>query len=1310
MKEQREKKYIALVVLLCFLFSIVMPAAVLAQDTDSSNVPGPLDIKGHWAENQITNWVERGLAKGYQDGNFIPNKTITRAEFITLINRAFGMNKSETVSSSDVQLTDWFYNEFCKAKAAGYISGYQDGTMKPNNSISRQEVAAIISKLLGMEECDKLEAVLKSFSDKDSMPQWSKNAIASISTKGFMNGYPDKSFQPSKSITRAEAIATLDRVVGNLYTVDGVNGPEEGLNTISGNATINNSYATLQNTKITGNLILADGIGEGEVTLRNVEVIGDTYIKGGTDSIYLYDCSLNGVIVNKAVKLVSKGSTNIRRVRVNENVILDGNFAAVEVKDPGKVIELDKNGEIETLNLYAKAEIKGKGKIKTANIYTNGVVIEKKPQKTVVAKGFTAKVNNKVLKEGTYFGSSGGGGGGGRSSSGGGSGDDSDDDTKDVSLDKDGNKLVADLPASDEKVKIKTKVQFSEDEEPIQLNIEFPEGIEEGSSITIEKPADAITPASGIPFLGLDITLKGIPENQKVKVELPIPEGLNKDNAGAYHHSGQVWEYREAKVVSGKLVFETTLSPVAVAEKVGVPSELTAKYDKETGDVTLEWKEVANADGYKVYKDEEKPLDVNVVKYIDGNVASGEHTYYVKAYDERGNVKFESAKSNVVKVKVEEGPAEPIEVKRDDKSVTQDPGPTGGELTFKFDSKAKKLTISNGEVPYVEKAKDGFPPTSGNWIGVAIDLPTGVDVGSTIKFNGKDITLSAQEQERKELWYYFKANDKGATHTITIEWSEAYLPEVITIETQNLTFEAPVPTKELDNAKLGYFKVTNNSLQEGKDYKEKEDILYITKQSIEKNGATIPSGKYKDKKAIELKMYDEDDIPVDLSLDKSPNTYFKIGEEVDWEAHENNTDATFWINNDTYYNKLTTVAGYAEVGWVKAYVKVVDELPADTVEASIDNVVAKNGKLIITLVAKPTVVPEENDFIASISINGADASKLALEDFEYDDNVTVSYKFTPIVKEAIEQSVVVAVKLGDGKTVNAEAFIVPVFQEYALTINNNPDVGYITVTGSVYSVTGSVYEVTNAVYGVTDTVYFIEERGVSVNAIPDDSYKFVNWLYEEKEVKNNPFEFGMPANNVTLIANYDRVDIDVNKDELKYVIYEAKKKVKEKTQLGEAVAELENAIKKAQIIIDNEATQKQVNTGVTELIQAMQKFDKSVNHTEGTNAVTINKLPLISFDGYVTVTGSVYSHSVTDKVYSVTDAVYGPTDTFYFITGSEVTVEAIPGDSYKLINWLYEGEEPEPEPGSKKEDNKYIIEYLDRDVVLTTEFKEFKPE
>ena len=82
----------------------------------------------------------RRLHRGLPDGTFKPDNSITRAEFVTLVNKAFNMTAKAEIDFTDVPAGAWYYGEVAKAKAAGYIGGYPDNTMRPDNPISRQEL------------------------------------------------------------------------------------------------------------------------------------------------------------------------------------------------------------------------------------------------------------------------------------------------------------------------------------------------------------------------------------------------------------------------------------------------------------------------------------------------------------------------------------------------------------------------------------------------------------------------------------------------------------------------------------------------------------------------------------------------------------------------------------------------------------------------------------------------------------------------------------------------------------------------------------------------------------------------------------------------------------------------------------------------------------------------------------------------------------------------------------------------------------------------------------------------------------------
>lgn len=164
------------------------------------------DISGHWAENAIVRFQSAGYIKGYPDGTFRPNKFVTRAEFVTIQNSAFGVTGGGAASFKDVKTSDWFYGAVGTAVSNGYVKGYPDNTFKPQKSITRAEAAVMLYSYLGGTPGSS-----SNFADAGQIPAWAKNAVDFLSAKGYISGYPDGTFKPSKYITRAETVIIMDK-------------------------------------------------------------------------------------------------------------------------------------------------------------------------------------------------------------------------------------------------------------------------------------------------------------------------------------------------------------------------------------------------------------------------------------------------------------------------------------------------------------------------------------------------------------------------------------------------------------------------------------------------------------------------------------------------------------------------------------------------------------------------------------------------------------------------------------------------------------------------------------------------------------------------------------------------------------------------------------------------------------------------------------------------------------------------------------------------------------------------------------------
>lgn len=147
---------------------------------------------------------------GYPDGTVQPKGEITRAEACTIFFRLLTDSSrdyyfSKTNDYTDVNAGDWFNNAISTLSNAGIVTGYNDGTFRPNQPITRGEMAKIIANFANLNKGTK------SFTDLSG--HWSKSYVELAAGNGWIAGYPDGSFRPDQKITRAETVTMINRVL-----------------------------------------------------------------------------------------------------------------------------------------------------------------------------------------------------------------------------------------------------------------------------------------------------------------------------------------------------------------------------------------------------------------------------------------------------------------------------------------------------------------------------------------------------------------------------------------------------------------------------------------------------------------------------------------------------------------------------------------------------------------------------------------------------------------------------------------------------------------------------------------------------------------------------------------------------------------------------------------------------------------------------------------------------------------------------------------------------------------------------------------
>jgi len=162
---------------------------------------------------------------GFEDGTVRPNTSITRAETAMIIFRLLEDEVKFTPIVGhfwDVDNSNWYAQAINYLAHVGVLQGYPDGAFRPNSTISRAELAAMMSRFFAAST-----TVTNSFTD--IAPQhWAVDYINSAYSRGWILGYGDSTFRPDNAITRAETITLINRVLGRVPNPETINASLDG--------------------------------------------------------------------------------------------------------------------------------------------------------------------------------------------------------------------------------------------------------------------------------------------------------------------------------------------------------------------------------------------------------------------------------------------------------------------------------------------------------------------------------------------------------------------------------------------------------------------------------------------------------------------------------------------------------------------------------------------------------------------------------------------------------------------------------------------------------------------------------------------------------------------------------------------------------------------------------------------------------------------------------------------------------------------------------------------------------------------------
>lgn len=213
------------------ILNFYYPGTVLTNQAWAAPVPEPApvptpsslfsDIQGHWAQSEIIVMTEIGIAGGVTEDSFAPNDSVTRAQFAAFLIRSLRIAEANSATGSfgDVNSSAWYYGAVEAARAAQLVGGYPDGSFRPNQAITRKEIAVMVVRALAFQAATPVsltspEVVLAArFTDWNFIAAWARGAVAQAVEANIVNGREGRRFAPQENASRAEAVVMLKRML-----------------------------------------------------------------------------------------------------------------------------------------------------------------------------------------------------------------------------------------------------------------------------------------------------------------------------------------------------------------------------------------------------------------------------------------------------------------------------------------------------------------------------------------------------------------------------------------------------------------------------------------------------------------------------------------------------------------------------------------------------------------------------------------------------------------------------------------------------------------------------------------------------------------------------------------------------------------------------------------------------------------------------------------------------------------------------------------------------------------------------------------
>lgn len=327
------------------------------------------DVQGHWGEKAIERWSGYNIVNG-SDGQFRPNDSLTRGELAVIIANLLKLDKTAENPFSDLGQT-WYTDAILKCYAAGIFSGDEAGTVRPNDNITREEAMVVLSKALRIAP---VSGDVEGFADSGAVSNWAEGAVKALLEAGIVSGVSEDFLQPKGLINRASVVTILNNAIGTYVAQEG-----ETVTANGGMVLVVGKDVTVTGTADT--VLILDGAADSKVELEDLQVKDTVIVESPKTEVVLIGDTKTADIQVKAdaddvTVMVTKDAEagTIATSAENTEIIVDGKAESIVAEETatGSKMTVGKDAEVGTVSTEAeKTEVLVEGKADRVEVKEN---------------------------------------------------------------------------------------------------------------------------------------------------------------------------------------------------------------------------------------------------------------------------------------------------------------------------------------------------------------------------------------------------------------------------------------------------------------------------------------------------------------------------------------------------------------------------------------------------------------------------------------------------------------------------------------------------------------------------------------------------------------------------------------------------------------------------------------------------------------------------------------------------------------------------------------------------------------------------